>query len=78
MTKSALVTRDIDILSQMADRQLAKVAISITTLDPKLARKMEPRAASPAKRLDTVRRLVGGRHSGDGPRGADHPGDQRS
>ena len=57
VTKSALVTRDIDILSQMADRQLAKVAISITTLDPKLARKMEPRAASPAKRLDTVRRL---------------------
>ena len=57
VTKSALVTRDIDILSQMADRQLAKVAISITTLDPKLARKMEPRAASPAKRLETVRKL---------------------
>jgi DNA repair photolyase len=58
VTKSALVTRDIDILGQMADRQLAKVAISITTLDPKLARKMEPRAAAPAKRLDTVRRLA--------------------
>jgi DNA repair photolyase len=58
VTKSALVTRDIDILSQMADRQLAKVAISITTLDPKLARRMEPRAASPAKRLDTIRRLT--------------------
>ncbi|MBF9231830.1 PA0069 family radical SAM protein [Microvirga alba] len=57
VTKSALVTRDIDILSQMAERQLAKVAISITTLDPKLARKMEPRAASPAKRLETVRKL---------------------
>jgi len=57
VTKSALVTRDIDILSRMADRQLAKVAISITTLDPKLARKMEPRAASPAKRLETVRKL---------------------
>ena len=58
VTKSALVTRDIDILSQMADRQLAKVAISITTLDPKLARRMEPRAASPAKRLETIRRLT--------------------
>jgi DNA repair photolyase len=58
VTKSALVTRDIDILGQMADRQLAKVAISITTLDPKLARRMEPRAASPAKRLETVRRLT--------------------
>ncbi|MFC4175364.1 PA0069 family radical SAM protein [Microvirga sp. GCM10011540] len=58
VTKSALVTRDIDILAQMADRQLAKVAISITTLDPALARKMEPRAASPAKRLETVRKLT--------------------
>ena len=58
VTKSALVTRDIDILSQMADRHLAKVAISITTLDPKLARRMEPRAASPAKRLETIRRLT--------------------
>jgi DNA repair photolyase len=58
VTKSALVTRDIDILTRMADRQLAKVAISITTLDPRLARRMEPRAASPAKRLDTVRKLA--------------------
>ena len=58
VTKSSLVTRDIDILSQMADRQLAKVALSITTLDPKLARSMEPRAAAPAKRLDTVRKLA--------------------
>ncbi|WP_134494423.1 PA0069 family radical SAM protein [Microvirga pakistanensis] len=57
VTKSALVTRDIDLLSQMADKQLVKVALSITTLDPKLARKMEPRAATPAKRLETVRRL---------------------
>jgi DNA repair photolyase len=57
VTKSALVTRDIDILSQMAERQLAKVAISVTTLDPKLARRMEPRAAAPAKRLETIRKL---------------------
>jgi DNA repair photolyase len=58
VTKSALVTRDIDLLAAMADRQLAKVAISITTLDPGLARRMEPRAATPAKRLDTIRRLA--------------------
>lgn len=58
VTKSALVARDIDILGQMADRQLAKVAVSVTTLDPKLHRAMEPRAASPAKRLDTIRKLA--------------------
>jgi DNA repair photolyase len=58
VTKSALVTRDIDILSRMAERQLAKVAISVTTLDPKLARRMEPRAAAPAKRLETIRKLT--------------------
>ncbi|HEX8665983.1 MAG TPA: PA0069 family radical SAM protein [Beijerinckiaceae bacterium] len=57
VTKSALVTRDIDILAPMADRGLAKVALSITTLDPRLARRMEPRAATPAKRLDAVRQL---------------------
>jgi DNA repair photolyase len=57
VTKSALVTRDIDILAPMADRRLAKVALSVTTLDPRLARKMEPRAATPAKRLETIRRL---------------------
>jgi DNA repair photolyase len=58
VTKSALVTRDIDILSRMAERQLAKVAISVTTLDPRLARRMEPRAAAPAKRLETIRKLT--------------------
>ena len=58
VTKSALVTRDIDILASMADRGLAKVAVSITTLDPKLARRMEPRAATPAKRLAAVRQLA--------------------
>lgn len=57
VTKSALVTRDIDILGPMAERGLAKVAISMTTLDNKLSRKMEPRAASPSLRLDTIRRL---------------------
>lgn len=57
VTKSALIARDIDILAPMAADGLAKVAISLTTLDPKLARSMEPRAASPAKRLETIRRL---------------------
>jgi DNA repair photolyase len=58
VTKSGLVTRDIDILSRMADRQLAKVAVSVTTLDRALARRMEPRAATPAKRIDTIRQLA--------------------
>ena len=57
VTKSALITRDIDILSRMAERNIAKVALSVTTLDPKLARVMEPRASTPAKRLDALRRL---------------------
>src|SRR6516164_4281230 len=58
VTKSALVLRDIDILSRMAKRNLAKVAISVTTLDPKLARTMEPRASTPPRRLETLRQLV--------------------
>jgi DNA repair photolyase len=57
VTKSALVTRDIDILSRMAKRNLVKVALSVTTLDRKLARAMEPRAATPQRRLDAVRLL---------------------
>ena len=57
VTKSALVQRDIDLLAPMAAKGLAKVAISVTTLDPKVARGMEPRAASPAKRLETIRKL---------------------
>src|SRR5680860_634264 len=54
VTKSALVTRDIDILSSMAERGLVKVALSITTLDRKLARAMEPRAATPERRFETL------------------------
>ena len=57
VTKSALVVRDIDILSRMAERGLAKVALSVTTLDRKLARAMEPRAATPAKRLEALAQL---------------------
>lgn len=58
VTKSALVTRDIDILSRMAERGLAKVALSVTTLDRMLARTMEPRASTPAKRLEAIRQLA--------------------
>ena len=57
VTKSALVTRDIDILGRMAEKGLAKVALSVTTLDRKLARAMEPRAATPPKRLEAIRKL---------------------
>ncbi|HWP27248.1 MAG TPA: PA0069 family radical SAM protein [Xanthobacteraceae bacterium] len=57
VTKSALVLRDLDILSRMAQRNLVKVAISVTTLDAKLARVMEPRATTPARRLEALRRL---------------------
>ena len=57
VTKSALITRDIDILSRMAAKGLARVAISVTSLDRKLSRAMEPRAATPALRLDTIRQL---------------------
>ncbi|HRO49514.1 MAG TPA: PA0069 family radical SAM protein [Hyphomicrobium sp.] len=57
VTKSALVVRDIDILSRMAAQGLAKVALSVTTLDRRIARAMEPRATTPGKRLDAVRAL---------------------
>jgi DNA repair photolyase len=57
VTKSALVLRDLDILARMAERNLAKVALSVTTLDSELARKMEPRASTPARRLEALRRL---------------------
>ncbi len=57
VTKSALIVRDIDILARMAERGLAKVALSVTTLDRGLARSMEPRATTPAKRLEALRAL---------------------
>jgi DNA repair photolyase len=58
VTKSALVLRDLDILTRMAKRDLVKVAVSVTTLDAKLARVMEPRASSPPRRLGALRELV--------------------
>ncbi len=57
VTKSALVLRDLDILQPMAEKGLVKVALSVTTLDAKLARAMEPRAATPAKRLKALEML---------------------
>jgi DNA repair photolyase len=57
VTKSALVLRDLDIFARMAQRNLVKVALSVTTLDPELARTMEPRAATPMRRLDALRKL---------------------
>ena len=61
VTKSALVVRDIDILARMAKRNLAKVALSVTTLDPKLARTMEPRASTPAEAAGGAAAIVRGR-----------------
>ena len=57
VTKNHLVTRDIDILSRMAAKGLAKVALSVTTLDRRLARSLEPRASTPPKRLEAIRLL---------------------
>ena len=57
ITKGALVTRDLDLLADMADRNLCSVAISITTLDADLKRRLEPRAASAEARLAAVRAL---------------------
>ena len=57
-TKSDRVTDDIDLLAEMAKLGLAAVAISVTTLDPKLSGKLEPRAAAPAKRLAALGRLA--------------------
>ena len=59
ITKNALITRDLDLLGPMAERNLVRTAVSVTTLDRKLARAMEPRAATPERRLDAIRRLSG-------------------
>jgi DNA repair photolyase len=59
VTKSALVVRDLDILAPMAEAGLARVMISVTTLDRELARKMEPRAPIPGRRLAAIEALNG-------------------
>jgi DNA repair photolyase len=58
VTKSNLVLRDLDILSQMAAKGLAKVYVSVTTLEPDLARKMEPRAPTPGRRIEAIEQLA--------------------
>lgn len=57
VTKSALVTRDLDVLGAMAQLDQVMVCVSVTTLDPKVARALEPRAPTPERRLQTIRRL---------------------
>ena len=57
-TKNAMITRDADILGRMGQARLAVAAMSITTLDRKLARAMEPRASTPERRLDAVRTMT--------------------
>lgn len=58
ITKSSLIERDIDLLAEMASKQQAMTAVTITTLDPKVARTLEPRAAAPERRLRTIRTLA--------------------
>lgn len=58
VTKSALVVRDLDLLGLMAQRGLVRVALSVTTLDGRIARVMEPRATTPKRRLDAMRQLT--------------------
>lgn len=58
VTKSSLVERDIDLLSEMAEHSLAEVMVSVTTLNRDLARRMEPRAAAPGRRLETIGKLA--------------------
>ena len=58
ITKSSLIERDIDIIGAMAARRQAMAAITLTTLDPDIARTLEPRASAPARRLRTIRRLT--------------------
>lgn len=58
ITKSALIERDVDLLAEMAGQGLVCVMVSVTTLQPDLARRLEPRAASPARRLEAIRRIA--------------------
>jgi DNA repair photolyase len=58
ISKNALVERDLDILAPMAEKDLVAVFISVTTLDHDLARRMEPRASAPARRIEAIRRIA--------------------
>ncbi len=57
ITKNALVERDLDLLAPMAEKKLAQVFVSVTTLDHDIARRMEPRASAPKRRIDAIRAL---------------------
>jgi DNA repair photolyase len=58
ITKNAMITRDLDLMAPMAERDLVRAAVSVTTLDRKLARAMEPRAATPERRLEAIAKLA--------------------
>src|SRR5207344_2889230 len=58
ITKNALIERDIDLVAPAAAKRLTRAAISVTNLDAALARKLEPRASAPYRRLETIRRLA--------------------
>lgn len=58
ITKSALVERDLDLIAPMAGAGLASVTLSVTTLDHDIARRMEPRASSPRRRIESIRRMA--------------------
>jgi len=58
ITKGSLVERDMDLLAELARLQLAMVVVTVTTLEAELARRLEPRASAPWRRLETIRRLA--------------------
>lgn len=59
VTKNAMIERDIDLLAPMAEKNLARAFVSVTNLDNSLARRLEPRASAPLRRLEAIRRLAG-------------------
>ena len=71
-TKSDLVLRDMDLLTRAASENLTCVCLSVTSLDNRLSRKMEPRASAPHKRLAAIEKLSRAGHPGDCPDGSDH------
>ena len=77
ITKNALVCRDIDLFQQLAAHNAVRVSLSITTLDAKLARVMEPRTSSPEARLRAIRTLCRSRHSHERDDRAHHSRPQR-
>ena len=77
VTKSALVTRDIDLLAPMAREGLARVYVSVTTLDGEIARTLEPRASAPHRRLAAIRALAAAGVTDRRDGGPDHPGADR-